>query len=173
MGPYVHSNKFGKGGAMKQKKKKMIVACDCCEYSAQIFKYAVTVAKAIGSDIVVANVINQIALVQVEKALSVYESFDLSSYVTSLKNDHLAKIQALIKETGETALFKKTVFKTGIPFQALLEIIAEETADLLVMGNKGRGNLTGVLLGSCAQKMYRRCLIPLLSVRVDRKKCSA
>lgn len=158
---------------MEGKRKKMIVACDCSEYSAQIFDYATTVAKAAGADIIVANVINQIALAQVEKALAVYESFDLSGYVSSLKSDHRAMIQGLIQETGETAHFKKTVFKTGIPFQALLDIIAEEKADLLVMGNKGRGNLTGVLLGSCAQKMYRRCSIPLLSVRVGRKRRQA
>ena len=155
---------------MKKKRKKIIVACDCSDYSAEIFDYAVQMARGLGSDIIVANVINKIALDHIERAMSMYAAFDLKEYVAGLKSDRQEMIRKLIQSTGHADLFKKVIIKTGVPFQKLLETIAEENADLIVMGNKGRGNLVGVMLGSCAEKLFRRCPIALLSVRVGKEK---
>ncbi len=155
---------------MEKKRKKIIVACDCSEYSARIFAYAVKMARGIDAEIIVANAINQTALEHIERALGCYVAFDMEDYVAKLKTDRKKLIEKLIQATGQVDLFKKTIIKTGVPFQVLLDTIKEEKANLVVMGNKGRGNIAGVLLGSCAEKLYRRCPVALLSVRVDREE---
>ena len=74
-------------------------------------------------------------------------------------------MEKLIEEIGCAGLKIKKVFKVGVPFQELISAIENEGADLMVMGPKGRSDIAGVLFGSNAEKVFRRCPVPLLSVR--------
>ncbi|MGD8298486.1 MAG: universal stress protein [Desulfobacterales bacterium] len=75
------------------------------------------------------------------------------------------KIQKLIKETSCTNIPRKIVIRMGIPFIELVDCVEEEQVDIVIMGTKDRSDLAGFLFGSTAEKMFRHCPVPLLSIR--------
>ena len=80
--------------------------------------------------------------------------------------DRAERIKRLIDEIQCGHLPITTIFRLGVPFKELIRIVhEEERVDLVVMGAKGRGNLEGILFGSNAEKMFRHCPVPLVSVR--------
>lgn len=152
---------------MTKKIKKILVACDCSDFSGQIFAYAVEIAQGLAAELIVVNVINQIELDRISRALDTFEGNTIEDHIASLKEDRRGLIQKLIQDTGKPKFFKKTIIKTGTHFLELTGCMKQENADLLVMGNKGHGNLAGLLLGSCAEKMFRHCPAAMLMVKVN------
>jgi nucleotide-binding universal stress UspA family protein len=53
----------------------------------------------------------------------------------------------------------------GLPSEVILETVENLGADLVVIANKGRGNLARVLFGSVAEKVLRHSKATVVSVR--------
>ena len=52
----------------------------------------------------------------------------------------------------------------GDPAELLLEAIAREMPDMIVVGKRGRGQLSGLLLGSISQKLVSLSVVPVIVV---------
>jgi nucleotide-binding universal stress UspA family protein len=59
----------------------------------------------------------------------------------------------------------KTLNLIGPPAEAIADIAADNDFDLVVAGNKGRGAVSRVLLGSVADRLVHICKRPLMVVR--------
>ena len=81
--------------------------------------------------------------------------------------DRQERLALMITESDCKKLGIKATAKvcTGVPYIELLKEIQSQKPDLLIMGTKGRSNLVDTIIGSCAQKMFRRSPIPVLSIR--------
>lgn len=53
----------------------------------------------------------------------------------------------------------------GHPAATILEVIKNEQIDLVVMGNRGYGTLTGSLLGSVSQRVLSKAECPVMIVK--------
>ena len=145
--------------------KKMIVAIDLSEYSRDILKYAGTLAKSINTELIIVNVINNRDIEALQKAAMETDAFSVEEWLIRQKEERRGLIEGLIEETGCSHLPNKIVFHEGVPFRELLKAVDEEGANLVALGAKGRGNVPGELVGSTAEKMCRRCPVPILSLR--------
>jgi len=145
--------------------KKIMVAIDLSEYSRDILKYAGTLAKNIKSELIIVNVINYRDIEALQKAARETDAFSVKEWLRRQKEEHERLIEGLIEETGCSHLPNKIVFREGVPFRELLKAVEEEGANLLAMGAKGHSNVPGELVGSTAEKMCRRCPVPILSLR--------
>ena len=151
--------------------RRIMAACDLSEHSQQSLTYAAELAENLNAYLLIVNIINQRDVVAVAEALSQMEiikkgsSLSIDAYIDGLRKARSQSIQKLIKEIPCDHLELKIIIKVGFPYEKLIETIKEEHADMLVMGAKGRTNLADVLFGSTAEKMFRHCPVPLLSIR--------
>jgi nucleotide-binding universal stress UspA family protein len=149
-----------------KKVNKILVACDLSNYSIQAVEYAADMAESVDAELVIVNVINQRDLEMVEKVSQHTDKITVSNYIRETRENRSEEIAKVLAASNRDPASYRTVFRTGVPFREILAAIEEEKADLLVMGTKGRTDLEDVLFGSTAQKMFRRCPIPLLSIRM-------
>lgn len=153
--------------------RQILVACDLSKFTPQVLDYAVILAQNTGARMILANIINPRdtdAIAQaIHKTLLVQKDAAPEAFIHQHKLEREARLKTLIDESGHPGLFIKTIVRTGEPFQELINITESEHTELVVMGTRGRSNLQSVLLGATAEKMFRHCPVPLLSVRLASK----
>ena len=156
---------------------KIMVGCDFSKYSKETLECAVALAEKLQADLIIANIINRkeidtllkVAEGQFDRKIEKYVEKTAQEYETRVKADRTLQMEKLIEEIGCAHLSIKKVFKVGVPFQELISAVEDEGADMLVMGQKGRSDLADVLFGSTAEKVFRRCPVPLLSIRPQKQ----
>ncbi len=150
-----------------KKVNKILVACDLSNYSIKAVEYAADMAESVDAELVIVNVINQRDLDMIDKVARHTDKITVAKYVSETRENRSEEIAKVLVASKRDPASYRTVFMTGVPFREILAAIEEEKADLLVMGTKGRTDLEDVLFGTTAQKMFRRCPIPLLSIRMN------
>ena len=150
--------------------ERIMVAVDFSSYSQTAVNHGVKLARPLGAALMLVNVINQRDVSTIERVLYNQSEFSLDDYIARQHEERTRSMQVLLDKAGGSDLPVEMIVVVGVPYMGLLEQIDEKRADLLIMSTKGRGNLADAVLGSCAQKMYRRCPVPLLSLRPEKKK---
>lgn len=145
--------------------KKIMAAVDFSEYTSRIMDYAGRLAEDLGAELLLVNVINKRDIDMVKQVSFYTDSISVKDYVDGLEKDRSEQLQKLIAETKCNQIPHQFIIRTGVPFQELIEAAVTEKVDIVVMGTKGRGNIAGILMGSQAEKMFRHCPVPLLSIR--------
>jgi len=142
-----------------------MVAVDFSDYSKPTLQYAVYLAQSLKASLVVVNVINQRDVEAIRKVVVEGVGVTVEKYLDLQKKDRQTAADQLLNEAGCNNLATIKVFRIGIPWVELLEAAKKEQVDLVVMGTKGRTNIANTLFGSTAEKVLRRCPVPVLSVR--------
>jgi nucleotide-binding universal stress UspA family protein len=154
-----------KGRLLMEEVKRIMVALDLSDYSIRTLRNACLLAEKLGAELIIANIINQVHLDAMKRLSQVDGSLSVKRYISETKEERSRQIDSLLEELSCTHLPVKKVSRIGTPFLELIQIVKDEKADMVVMGTQGRTNLAGVLFGSTAEKMLRRCPVTLLSVR--------
>lgn len=74
-------------------------------------------------------------------------------------------LQKAMEVVGEIPGKIHTETLEGPPAEAILDVANTRKCDLIVMGSRGLGRLTGLLLGSQSQKVVQHAPCPVLIVR--------
>ena len=144
----------------------IMVAVDFSDFSMSAAAYAAKLAKDVNARVFLCHVYNQRDVEMINMVATRVPEFSVKTYIGEHMQEKKDRLKDLAKKLGEGGkLSVDTHVRIGVPYEALLREIKDYKPDILVMGAKGRTNVVDMILGSCAQKMFRHCPIPLLSIR--------
>ena len=147
---------------------KILVAVGFTDYTEELLNYAVRIAESLGAELIVANIINVRDVEAIGTIATMGYEVDSKHYVSGIEEDRRQTLSRILEKISFPADKLHTVFKVGHPVEELLKIAINENADLMVMGIKGRSDLEHILMGSVAEKVFRRSPIPILSYRDEK-----
>jgi len=144
---------------------KIMVAVAFTGYSAELLGYAAGIADSIGAEMIVVNIINSRDVEAVGTIAAMGYELDSKRYVSGIEEERRLALEQMLEKISFPAERIRSVFKVGHPVEELLRIAVKENVNLIVMGIKGRSDLEHMLVGSVAEKVFRRSPIPILSYR--------
>lgn len=161
--------------------KKVLYATDLSENARLAFAYAVSLANQYEAGLTILHVVSEDP--DMEAKVSGYISADQWKQI---RQQHFQEArQALIGKQREGQAIREVLgrftenaradlaFRTddilverGKPAEKILQVAAERSIDLIVMGTYGFGTLRDAVMGGTARRVLRRAGVPVLLVRL-------
>ena len=139
--------------------KHILVPTDLSEGAEQALDYACELARSLGAQIHLLNVISIPALGVPELGVAL-----TASMIDQMVVDNQSALDRLA-ETRCTATLGNALVRTGDARDVINQTAKELGIDLIVMGTHGRRGISRALLGSVAETVVRTSPVPVLTVR--------
>jgi nucleotide-binding universal stress UspA family protein len=150
----------GVRAAAKVPYKRILCPVDFSKSSLAALEYAVSLAKEADADLTMLHVFEWPPEDDI-----LYQQFDATQYHQSLERDARTRLEALVTDEVRTWCQPTTATAFGKPYREILAAAERESADLIVIGIRGRGALDLTMFGSTTNKVVRRAACPVLTLR--------
>ena len=145
--------------------KKILVATDGSDPAKHAVEYAAKTAEKWGADLLLLTVtppppVNFTTV----GGFSADYSLDYDKYLMSHYVGVLEDAKKSLKEK-HTELDITTQIKKGHPARKIVEVSETDNVDLIVIGSRGHGGLSGWFLGSVSNYVVNHCTKPILVVK--------
>jgi nucleotide-binding universal stress UspA family protein len=147
--------------------KKILVPVDGSDQSKSAIALAAELARNCQASLTVLHVMTKAGTARVPPELKAYEEIE---HVTVTERDLLRATaneiveEALVLASDAGAEAVQSEIRVGDPAGTIVNFATESEADLIVMGRRGLGGVTGLLLGSVTQKVAQAARCACLTV---------
>ncbi|QGU07242.1 Universal stress protein [Corynebacterium occultum] len=135
---------------MSETYEKIVVGTDGSKSSLLAVERAAKIAAAFDATLIVGVAFYE----SKEDASKTLRQDSVTVLGDEVAKENLAAAAAHAKQFGVSKI--ETAVRPGTPVQALMSIVTDNNADLLVVGNRGINSLTGRLLGSVPADVARQ-----------------
>jgi nucleotide-binding universal stress UspA family protein len=143
--------------------KKIIAAIDFSDSTEPVITAATAQAKAFDAELHLVHVIEP------EPSYTAYGfTPDEFPAMHTFQQEARKRAQLRLEEVAAKHPGTKSHLGEGSPLQTLLDYIDESKADLVIIGTHGHGMVASLLLGSVAEGMVRKAVIPTLVIPVKK-----
>jgi nucleotide-binding universal stress UspA family protein len=138
------------------KAKKIVVPTDFSDRSRAVLEYAAALARENNGELLIVNVRELTPIYTTSEGL--YCGFD--------EQDHAA-LQKMLEQVrpSDANVRVRHCLLDGAPADAIVQLAAQEKADLIVMATHGRTGVMHVLMGSVAEAVVRNAECPVLTLK--------
>jgi nucleotide-binding universal stress UspA family protein len=142
--------------------RKILIATDGSDHAKRALLFAIESAVKWNSELIIVSVVPQISHILVPTP-----GFYIEEYILELEKAYqnvLLEAENEIKNKNSEILTRTHLGK-GRPADIIIELAEKENVDLVVIGSRGLGRITGTVLGSTSQAVVHTCTKPILIVR--------
>lgn len=138
--------------------KKILVPVDGSKSSEKAYRYGLKLAAPFEAEIILLYV--------VDVNESIYPIFRVGidqAQFANVKQEGEALVKRLAGEAENTPV--KTMVEIGLPGSAICQYAKDLEADMIVMGNSGKGAVSSFVMGSVSQYVIHHTKSPVLIVK--------
>lgn len=151
------------------KKINKIIACiDFSVYSTRIMQYAAGIAERNEAELIAVSIINKRQIDYIKKVCKHEDpgTITLEKFINDETRRRTVNIDDLFRQCVVKKIVTRTIIRSGVPFEEILQVINDEEADLVVISSKGRTNFQDYMFGTTSEKIFRHCPVSLLSLNL-------
>ena len=138
---------------------RILVATDFGDSSGRAVALAAKLARAADAQLTVVHTVEQPGYIYADTG---YPSMALFTAVSDSAKKQLNEEVRTLRHGGISV---EGMLREGVAWEGILSAADASKADLIVVGTHGHRGLTHVLLGSVAEKVVQKSIIPVLTVR--------
>jgi nucleotide-binding universal stress UspA family protein len=146
--------------------KKILIAYDGSDQSKRALNYALTISEKFLSELIIITVYHKPVL-PIFTTNEESKDHDLQEYLEAIKQSYtkiLDNTKKIIAKDFPSVKYT-TLLREGRPATEITSVADSEDVDLLILGSRGIGGVTGWVLGSTSKSVVESCKKPVLIVK--------
>jgi len=143
--------------------EKVLCAADGSKWSAATIAFAIELAEEGAEHLTVLSVVEDLPETRAW-ARGHFAVQEVDAFRDDLERTALAGLQQLIPDEARVSCRIEEHIRFGKADREILSVAAEEHANLIVLGNRGRGAVDRILFGSTARRVVRGATCPVVVV---------